>query len=327
MALLVVDDDPIILRLMDGVLSSLGYADVQYAASGEEALQKISRSGDLFSTFLLDIKMPGMDGIELVRHIRANPLHRRTPILMLTSVTEKPFIDAAFATGATDYITKPIEVQELGARLRVAQALYSEQQRASDSVKAAQVLRSEIDSLQQGQAVPFELADPITLYDVPRVINALAMENYLHRLSRLRRFMVAAVGFQIRRVESLYSMSSPAEFRGILTDVAEAVFENLRHLEVMITYYGNGSFVAVLPRVNAIDREDLEVALGMTLAEFGLTIDCGLPMNVSVSVGEQVHTSMFDTSPKDLIAKTIPQAYAQTRTRSGALQQFRGLFN
>lgn len=175
--------------------------------------------------------------------------------------------------------------------------------------------------------MPFELADPITLYDVPRVINALAMENYLHRLSRLRRFMVAAVGFQIRRVESLYSMSSPSEFRGILTDVAEAVFENLRHLEVMITYYGNGSFVAVLPRVNDIEREDLEVALGMTLAEFGLTIDCGLPMNVSVSVGEQVHTSMFDTSPKDLIAKTISQAYAQTRTRSGALQQFRGLFN
>lgn len=315
MALLVVDDDPMILRLMEGILTSLGHSDVHYAQSGDEALKLIKWGGIDVSTFFLDIQMPGMDGVELCRQIRAIPQHRRTPVMMLTSVTEKSFIDESFANGATDYINKPIDVKELGARLRVAQMLYAEQKRSEENSHLANVLRTELDTATLGRSSSaFDLADPVTIYDVPRVINALAMENYLHRLGRVRQFMLGAVGFQIRMVESLYALSGPAEFYGILTDVAEAIFENLRGSDVMISYCGNGSFVAIVPRLRNTDREDLEISLGVTMTEYGLTVEGGLPMNVMLSVGDHIQASIFDSDPKKLVKKAIDRANSIPRT-------------
>lgn len=317
MTLLVVDDDPIILRLMEGVLASLGYSDVHFALNADEAMQLIERKDLSFSTIYLDILMPGMDGIELCRHIREIPQYRRVPITMLTSVTEKASIDASFIAGATDYINKPIDVIELGARLRVSQMLYNEQKLADETRNLAEVLRTELDASAASRVPAFDLADPITIYDVPRVINALAMENYLHRLSRGRRFMLGAIGFQIRKVESLYARSTPAEFQSILTDVAEAIFENLRSHDAMISYYGNGSFVAIVPRVSRISQEDLEIALSATLADFGLTVEGGLPMNLGLSVGELVQSSMFETDPKKLVARAIDRASSTQTSRYG----------
>ncbi|MDD8023972.1 MAG: response regulator [Paracoccaceae bacterium] len=318
MTLLVVDDDPIILRLMEGVLASLGYSDVHFALNADEAMQLVNRKDLSFSTIYLDILMPGMNGIELCRQIRTISRYRRVPITMLTSVTEKASIDASFVAGATDYINKPIDVVELGARLRVSQMLYTEQKLAEETRNLANVLRSELDASASSGVPAFDLSDPITIYEVPRVINALAMENYLHRLSRGRRFMLGAIGFQIRKVETLYARSTPSGFQEILTDVAEAIFENLRAHDAMISYYGNGSFVAIVPRVSRIAREDLEIALSATLAEFGLTVEGGLPMNVVLSVGDLVQSSMFETDPKKLVARAIDRACAAHPARYGA---------
>ncbi|AJE48389.1 response regulator receiver modulated diguanylate cyclase [Celeribacter indicus] len=307
-----VDDDPNILRLMEGILSSLGHSDVVFAGSGEEALEIVVRSAYEFSTFFLDIEMPGLSGVDLCGAIRALPAHRHTPIIMLTAMTAKSYVDGAFLKGATDYLTKPIDVRELGARLRVAQMLYHEQRRAADARRKADTLRLEFSG---GLPAPdsFQLADPIRIYDVPHVLDAVAMENYLYRMNRLKRFMFGAVGFKIRKVESLFALTTPVEFHGIVTDVAEAIFENLRGQDIMISYYGTGQFAALLPRNSSFDRDEFETALGLTLNEFGLTQEDGLPMDVSVAVGEHVQISMFDTNPQKLIAKALERVNSGRR--------------
>ncbi|MBU2937535.1 MULTISPECIES: response regulator [Pacificibacter] len=307
MSLLVVDDDPNILELMAAILTSQGYEDVVYAQSGEEALSLIHQGQYHFSTFILDIQMPGMDGVDLCGRIRSVNEHRRTPIIMLTAMRDKEHIDAAFLRGATDYITKPIDTTDLCARINVAQLLFNEQQSVMHATRREENLRLNMSNKSNADA-DFDLADAVTIFDVPRVLGSLEMENYLHRLSRGKRFMCGAICFQIQKRERLFSMTSPLEFHGILTDVAEAIFETLRSYNVMISYVGNGQYVAILPRTLQLDEAELELKLSLMLSEFGLIGGDTVPLDVTVKVGEAVRMSMFDSSPAALIARAISKA-------------------
>jgi CheY-like chemotaxis protein len=83
-----------------------------------------------FDCFILDVQMPGMDGIELCRQIRAIEVYKDTPIIMNTAVADRDYIDAAFAAGATDYLTKPVDEVEVKARLGVIEQLVTERLRS-----------------------------------------------------------------------------------------------------------------------------------------------------------------------------------------------------
>jgi two-component system KDP operon response regulator KdpE len=113
--ILVVDDEISIRRALQRTLTGMGY-EVMEAARGEEALTLIGATS--FDAVLLDINMPGMDGIETCKVMRR--LQPRIPILMLTvRDSEDDKVDALDA-GADDYITKPFRLRELLARIRAA---------------------------------------------------------------------------------------------------------------------------------------------------------------------------------------------------------------
>jgi signal transduction histidine kinase len=112
--ILVVDDVPQNVRLLEAVLGSSGYA-VTSASSGREALEKVkAEHPDLV---LLDIQMPEMNGYEVCRRVRADPETRFLPIVMVTSSDSEVRLDALDAE-ADDFITKPFDQQELLARVR-----------------------------------------------------------------------------------------------------------------------------------------------------------------------------------------------------------------
>ena len=110
--LLVVDDDPGLLMAVSETLRSEGY-DVMTARRGSEALVRVAEA--LPDLIISDIRMPGMDGYQLVRNLRAAPHTRLIPIVFLTAKDETADRITGFRSGADAYITKPFEPEELVA--------------------------------------------------------------------------------------------------------------------------------------------------------------------------------------------------------------------
>jgi CheY-like chemotaxis protein len=113
--ILVVDDHPDTLAMIVRALENEHYM-VSQATSGLEALRAIdTQVPDLL---VLDYKMTGMDGMEVMKKLRARPETRSLPVLMLTAMTDEPSTRAGFEAGATDYVTKPFSIPQLAARVR-----------------------------------------------------------------------------------------------------------------------------------------------------------------------------------------------------------------
>lgn len=110
--LLVVDDDPGLLRAVAETLRAEGY-EVTTARRAAEALVRIAES--LPDLIVSDIRMPGMDGYELVRHLRDSARTRLIPIVFLTAKDEIADRIAGFRSGVDAYLTKPFEPDELVA--------------------------------------------------------------------------------------------------------------------------------------------------------------------------------------------------------------------
>ena len=112
-AILVVEDDRDLANLLRIHLSDLGYA-IEHAADGEAGLARALAG--TFSLVILDIMLPGLDGFEVCKRIRA--ADRSLPILMLTSKAEELDKVLGLELGADDYITKPFSIRELLARVK-----------------------------------------------------------------------------------------------------------------------------------------------------------------------------------------------------------------
>lgn len=112
---LVVDDEEDIIELLRFNLSREGF-QVSSATSGEEALSLVR--SEMPSIILLDLMLPGMDGLEVARRLKNNPNTTNIPIVMLTAKGEEPDIVTGLELGADDYVTKPFSPRILVARVR-----------------------------------------------------------------------------------------------------------------------------------------------------------------------------------------------------------------
>jgi CheY-like chemotaxis protein len=114
---LVVDDDVRNIFALSSVLERHGMAVIA-ATTGAEAIERIARTPDL-ALVLMDIMMPEMDGYETTRRIRAMPQHRLLPIIALTAKAMKGDREKCLDAGASDYIAKPVNTEQLLALLRM----------------------------------------------------------------------------------------------------------------------------------------------------------------------------------------------------------------
>jgi two-component system, cell cycle response regulator len=112
---LVVDDILSNVKLLEAKLTT-EYFEVVTAYSGQEALDKIDESNP--DIVLLDVMMPGMDGFEVCRRIKANPLTAHVPVVMVTALDQPSDRVAGLEAGADDFLTKPVDDAALFARVR-----------------------------------------------------------------------------------------------------------------------------------------------------------------------------------------------------------------
>jgi CheY-like chemotaxis protein/DNA-binding CsgD family transcriptional regulator len=111
---LIVDDAPENLAMLHEALDAAGYR-VLVATDGHIALDRIARL--LPDVILLDAIMPGLDGFETCRRLKADPLSAHVPVIFMTGLSETGHILAGFQAGGVDYLTKPIEPPEVLARI------------------------------------------------------------------------------------------------------------------------------------------------------------------------------------------------------------------
>jgi len=113
---LLVDDSPEALGFLTEALEQSGFS-VLIATSGASALSVVERiTPDII---LLDAVMPGMDGFETCLRLKADPAIAQTPVVFMTGLTETEHVVRALGSGGVDYLTKPINIDELRARIRV----------------------------------------------------------------------------------------------------------------------------------------------------------------------------------------------------------------
>jgi two-component system phosphate regulon response regulator PhoB len=135
--ILVVDDEPDLLELVHYTLTRTGY-QVCCVKSGEEALTQVqSRLPDLI---VLDLMLPGMDGLEICQRLKREPRTAAIPIVMLTARSEEADVVTGLELGADDYLTKPFSPRVLSARIK---AVLRRQQTVVDS-EAEIVVRGEL---------------------------------------------------------------------------------------------------------------------------------------------------------------------------------------
>ncbi|MFA4935113.1 MAG: response regulator [Candidatus Methanoperedens sp.] len=109
-----VEDDPINMELVLEIIKSVGFR-VDAAVNGEEAVRKTEK--EAYDLILMDIMLPGMDGIETTRIIKSKPGYKNTPVIALTAYAMKGDREKLLEKGFEDYVPKPLNVPELIEKL------------------------------------------------------------------------------------------------------------------------------------------------------------------------------------------------------------------
>lgn len=191
---LIVDDNPTNLSVLSAALSSAGFR-FRVAVDGESAIAQAQRT--LPELILLDVQMPGIDGFETCRQLKANPATESIPIIFTTALTDVESKIKGFALGAVDYIPKPFTQEEVIARVRVhlrlKQLTDSLEQQVNDRTTALQ--QTQVQLVQQEKlamlgellaGVAHELNNPINfiasnLAPLQEYINGVTQILYLYQ--------------------------------------------------------------------------------------------------------------------------------------------------
>jgi signal transduction histidine kinase len=145
--LLVVDDEPKSLYALQELLAPLGQ-DLMAAASGEEALKLALRHD--FAVILLDVRMPGIDGIETARLIRGRERSSQTPIIFLTAqADEMNSMFRGYQVGAVDYLMKPVVPEVLKSKVSVFVELHMKSERLKESEDKLRRLAAHLISIRE----------------------------------------------------------------------------------------------------------------------------------------------------------------------------------
>lgn len=148
-SIVIVDDNPNNLQVLSGILQQAGFK-VRQALSGEIALRAIAASAP--DLILLDIRMPGMDGYETCRRLKAEALTRDIPVIFISALTETADKLAAFRAGGVDYVSKPFQAEEVLARVRThLQLRHMQCQLESQVADRTAELRVTCDALRASQ--------------------------------------------------------------------------------------------------------------------------------------------------------------------------------
>jgi adenylate cyclase len=216
--ILVVDDQAQNVRLLDAVLSPRGYRVVS-ADSGEQALDLLSEEQP--HLVLLDILMPGMDGYEVCRRIRANPDTAYLPVVMITASDAQQKV-RGIESGADDFITKPFDQAELLARVKSLVRVKRYQDTITGQAAELEAWSHELEERVESQLAELERATRLRRFLPPQMAELILDSGDESFLESHRREIVV-VFCDLRGFTAFAESSEPEEIMGVLREYHAAL--------------------------------------------------------------------------------------------------------
>ncbi len=241
--ILAVDDDPLILDLVSMIAGKSESYEVIPALSGIKALDQLADGHLPFGALLLDIDMPGMNGVELCQRIRKIPAYCETPIIILTGLRDVQNITEAFLAGATTYITKPFDVGELQMRLQFAY----------------EMMLSRLKQKSAQQDVAMQTLKDVSNEAGANLITPAALSNYLGQLPQdsLADVQVFAIN-----VDAVSDTRFPDQHSTtLLADVAVAAIRCFDADKTVMAYADDSTLIIATSVVNALLIRHIEVVI------------------------------------------------------------------
>ncbi len=254
MRIVCVDDDPIFLSIVTEYLRAMEMKVVACFGNPDLALRAVREGRIETDLFLLDLEMPGMSGAELCAALRQQPAHRVTPIIMISSVTDRGRVKEALEAGANDFLHKPLESVELGARLSMVKRILEERSRSA-------ALADEVGSLRAQAGFGFGFEDAVLPNAEDGVVDYLVLENHLVSLGWSGLPGTVILCFRLRNALWAFGHLERLDYFDFLAEAAEAILEALPALQYRLAYAGSGDFVAVLDRGSRVDPVELQMAV------------------------------------------------------------------
>jgi len=290
--ILIVDDIPANLRLLNDMLTEQGYR-VRPARNGELALMNArSMPPDLI---LLDIKMPELNGYEVCEQLKADPRTRHIPIIFLSALGQTEDKVKAFTLGGVDYITKPFQIEEVLARVGVHLALQQARQQLDAQNKQ---LQSQIIQIEELQASLREQAirDPLTgLY------NRRYMDDILKRecTKALRKGEpLSIIILDLDYLKEINDTNGHVDGGDRAIQELAATIEQMCRTEDTVCRYGGDEFFVLLYNTSAEVAYERVLQWKETIArkkisspegEFGITFSAGVAeFPIHGSTGEEI---------------------------------------
>jgi adenylate cyclase len=239
--ILVVDDTPANVRLLEAILAASGYA-VRGAASGEEALRAVVEARP--DLIVLDVVMPEMDGIEVCRRLRADLATRALPVLMITASDDAVKVTALEA-GADDFIAKPVDKAELLARVRSLLRIKAYHDRIEAQAGELSALNRELEDRVTSQVEELGRLHLLRRFLPPALADAIvsaADESVLED----HRSEIAVLYTGLRGFTRLSETAAPEEVIGVLREFHEAVGALAHRNDATVGFFSYNGLMAFL---------------------------------------------------------------------------------
>lgn len=240
---LVVDDDPTLRALLRGTLEKLG-TEVFEAADGHDGLQRALEVEP--HMMIIDWLMPGMDGIELVKALRATRTGRGIFMMVMTSLEDDDSLVSAFDSGVDDFMSKPLRPRVLAARLRAGQRLIGLQREIERDREEIRYFAAEL-AITNRRLQEVALTDSLT--GLPN--RRFAMDRLQQEWAAASRSLrpLAAVVIDIDHFKKINDSHGHDSGDAILKDTAAAIKKALRAQDI-VARLGGDEFLAICPDTN-----------------------------------------------------------------------------
>ncbi|OOZ39441.1 hypothetical protein BOW53_11550 [Solemya pervernicosa gill symbiont] len=279
-SVLLVDDQEMVAHLIRDMLSNDPEVAFHYCQEATSAIAMASEVGA--TTILLDLVMPDVDGMMLLKYFRANPATRDVPIIVLSSREQPETKRNAFQLGATDYLVKPPEQIELIARVRSHFRQYLDRKERDAALQELQSAQQELERMNE-ELKKLSLTDALTSVPNRRYFDE-SMEREFSRAQR-DQHEISVIMIDIDNFKKYNDSYGHLEGDSCLQLVAKAMSDAVKRPTDTIARYGGEEFSILLPETPLEGAKEVAEVVRAAVEALGIEHKENPPGVVTVSLG------------------------------------------